>query len=234
MKNSESSLRGKLSNSDNVKVSLSVRRWRDFFEIVILVFVMALFVRAFLLGVYRISNDTMAPAVRLGDFIWTSKISYGVKIPLVNHRFFHHLPEKGDVVIVELTSGQQVKKKIMRVLAHPGDHVEQKAGALWINGESILPFVVNLSSLVVPPGEVFLILDNPGSLMSQELIAPTKVSELTPSSSDSAWALISTEKVEEQVKGIWFSLGWSWNANGDPTGARPRWDRIGRLSSTHH
>lgn len=231
MKNSENSLKNNLTRSDKVKPSPSVSRWRDFFEIVILVFVIALFVRAFLLGIYRISNDTMAPALRLGDFIWTSKISYGVKIPLLNQRFFHRLPDKGDVVIVELTSGQQLKKKIMRVLAHPGDHVEQKAGALWVNGESVMPFVVNVSSLVVPPGDVFLILQNPEPLTPQELITSTETSENTRSSSEGAWALISTENVEEQVKGIWFSLGWSWNTNGDPTEAHPRWDRIGGLSS---
>lgn len=112
--------------------ALSRERWRDFFELIFLVVILAIFIRSFLLGVYRVSTNTMAPTLMVGDFIWASKTSYGVKIPFTSYKLWQTMPDKGDLVVA-LSSHSN--KRIMRVMAHPGDHVEFKDHQLWVNGK---------------------------------------------------------------------------------------------------
>lgn len=227
-------------------------RWRDFFEVVFLVVILAIFIRSFILGVYRVSTNSMAPTLVTGDFIWASKTAYGIKIPFSLRKLFEKMPQKGDVVVVQFLAPSHRAKKIMRVMAHPGDHVEFKNHQLWVNGKSILmdsaggdnvrdikaegrsvESTIRLIPLVVPPGEVFVMLDH-----REELGIESRVTL----EDNTLWSLIPLEQIESQVKGIWFSLAWPTttfnpafnapdNRNKD-SDVRMRWDRVGIISNT--
>lgn len=276
--------------------SLHRERWRDFLEVVFLVVILAIFIRSFLLGVYRISTNSMAPALVAGDFIWASKIAYGIKIPFSNYKLFQKIPQKGDVVVVQFLLPSHSTKKIMRVMAHPGDHIEFKDHQPLINGKALLSdlgrvpqkksegmveesfspksnknslmpknqklvgetilessgsdvifkiekndaaiYTVQsqlnptqsrrLIPLIVPPGEVFVMLDNRSE--------STGDTEVRFEEGSSLWSLIRVEQIESQVRGIWFSLAWpasnynpAFNSSNTSEGseARLRWERVG-------
>jgi len=210
-------------------------RWRNFFEIIFLVILLAVFIRTFFLGVYRISTGNMSPTLIIGDFIWVSKTSYGFKIPFSHKKIFEKLPDKGDMVLAHFFTQQHSARKIMRVVGHPGDHVELKNQQLWVNEQvsstlaknSLISPQIKMPPLVVPPGEVLLMVDN----ASVESINSYDNQKIENIEMDNYWNLVSLEQVEAQVKGIWFSLDWSHsnsntNSNSNEN-AHLRWERVG-------
>ena len=53
---------------------------RSFFPIIVIVLV----VRSFLFEPFRIPSDSMMPTLLDGDFIFVSKFSYGLRLPVLN------------------------------------------------------------------------------------------------------------------------------------------------------
>jgi signal peptidase I len=53
---------------------------RSFFPIVLIV----LIVRSFAYEPFRIPSSSMMPTLRVGDFIFVSKFSYGLRLPVLN------------------------------------------------------------------------------------------------------------------------------------------------------
>ena len=85
--------------------------------------VVVFFIRTLLIGVFKITTLTMAPAIIQGDFVLSNKLAYvlGESSPL-----------RGDVAVFSLP--QSVGTFYMkRVLGLPGDHIQYKNGQLTIN-----------------------------------------------------------------------------------------------------
>ncbi len=211
-------------------------RWREFFEILFLTFMLALFSRVFLVGVYRVTSSSMVPVLIPGDFIWASKISYGLKLPFLNQTFGATYPEKGDMVVIRLADHSP---SIMRVVGLPGDHVFIEKQKLFINEVHIPTEPIDpMTQLSFSEKKVysdFGLIENINftreTLNSKAYIASyTKKSEenvknvgplvVAPGEvfalSDwresfngrSLWKLVKVEEIESKVKGIWFSLNW--------------------------
>lgn len=87
----------------------------------VMVIVVALFCRVFFVSVYKVSSQTMAPTLLVGDFILVSKTSYGIKLPWSNDVYFSASPKHGDLVVFHKNS----KIYIKRVLAVAGDEIEK-------------------------------------------------------------------------------------------------------------
>src|SRR5271165_1093198 len=69
---------------------------RSFFPIILLV----LAVRSFLFEPFRIPSDSMMPTLLDGDFIFVSKFSYGLRLPVLNTRLLAiGEPQRGDVIV---------------------------------------------------------------------------------------------------------------------------------------
>lgn len=90
----------------------------------------ALFFRFFLISVYKVSTQSMAPALMAGDYILASKISFGMKTPWSGSIFFKSTPEVGDLIVYHKNSKVFVK----RVLATALSEVEYSQGSYLING----------------------------------------------------------------------------------------------------
>lgn len=74
----------------------------------------------------------MAPTLLAGDYILSSKLSFGFKIPWSGDTYFSSLPQPGELVVYQKNS----KTYIKRVLASPNQHVELKSGDYHINSIS--------------------------------------------------------------------------------------------------
>lgn len=95
---------------------------------------------------YRIPSESMVPHLEVGDYIAVSKFAYGYSryslpfnaealLPQSERRLFERLPERGDVVVfIHPVSGDTM---IKRAIGLPGDVIEMRGGALWINGEPV-------------------------------------------------------------------------------------------------
>jgi len=108
---------------------------RSFFPVLLLVLVL----RSFLFEPFRIPSGSMMPTLVDGDFIFVSKFSYGLKLPVINTKIFDiGEPLRGDVVVFRLPSNPSINY-IKRIVGLPGDVVvyESADKELSINGEVV-------------------------------------------------------------------------------------------------
>lgn len=104
---------------------------RSFFPIILIVLV----VRSFLFEPFRIPSDSMMPTLVDGDFIFVSKFAYGLRLPVANTLVVPiGQPARGDVIVFRKPSEPSVNL-IKRLVGLPGDRVQVRGDAIWINGQ---------------------------------------------------------------------------------------------------
>lgn len=106
---------------------------RSFFPIILIV----LAVRSFVFEPFRIPSDSMMPTLLDGDFIFVNKWAYGLKLPVLNTKILSiGEPERGDVIVFRKPSDPSTNY-IKRLVGLPGDRIEVRGAAVWINGQAI-------------------------------------------------------------------------------------------------
>lgn len=105
-----------------------------------------LMIRSFILSPFRIPSGSMIPTLKVGDFILTSKFSYGwsryslfggYKIPYFSGRILKdRYPKRGDVMVFTNPKAPN-QDWIKRVIGLPGDTVEMREGRLILNGTQV-------------------------------------------------------------------------------------------------
>lgn len=106
---------------------------RSFFPIILIV----LLVRSFAFEPFRIPSGSMMPTLLTGDFIFVSKWSYGLRLPVTNTLLLSTgEPQRGDVMVFRLPRDPAINY-IKRVVGIPGDVVVYRGRQLWINGEPV-------------------------------------------------------------------------------------------------
>ncbi len=110
--------------------------------------------RSFFLSPFNIPSESMQPRLLIGDYLLVNKMAYGYSqhslpfsVPLIPGRIFPATPERGDVAVFKAPPGNDVDY-IKRVIGLPGDTVEVRDGALWLNGQPVERR--KLSDLVIP------------------------------------------------------------------------------------
>jgi signal peptidase I len=110
----------------------------------------ALAIRAFVVEPYRIPSGSMFPTLLIGDHLFVNKFVYGIKVPFTRIRLPGlREPRRGDVVVFTVAKrGPQTlpadqhpelstEEFVKRIVGIPGDRLEFRGGALWLNGERI-------------------------------------------------------------------------------------------------
>jgi signal peptidase I len=125
-------------------------------KVILQALVIAFLVRTFLYQPFNIPSASMYPTLKIGDYLFASKLSYGYSkysfnfaLALGGKTFVSccpldfpgrvvlaDTPKRGDVAVFKLPTDTSVDY-IKRVIGLPGDHIQVKDGVLYINGEAV-------------------------------------------------------------------------------------------------
>jgi len=114
----------------------------DFTELVkamVLAAAIALLIRAFLFEPFNIPSASMYPALKIGDYLFVEKYSYGYSrysfpmgIAPFDGRMGNGRPERGDIAIFRQPKKPDINY-IKRIVGLPGDTLQMIEGRLYIN-----------------------------------------------------------------------------------------------------
>jgi signal peptidase I len=127
------------------------------FKVIIQALAIAFFVRTFFFQPFNIPSASMYPTLKIGDYLFVSKLSYGYGKYSFNFSFppfvakpwnccpvdfpgrmvLADTPKRGDVAVFKYPRDLTVDY-IKRVIGLPGDVIQMKEGILYINGKAVL------------------------------------------------------------------------------------------------
>src|SRR3989337_164736 len=194
--------------------------FREYAEAIGMALLLALFIRTFIVQAFKIPSGSMIPTLQIGDHILVNKLSYGVRIPFLEHYLasFQKV-QRGDVVVFIFPEDRS-KDFIKRVIGVAGDSVAVRAKRIYINGKQVDdphatfegedPQALGLPSRdgywppLVPEGHIFVMGANRDRSYDSRF-----------------WGFVSLD----EVRGKAFLIYWSWDGS-DRWG---RWERLRRL-----
>lgn len=101
------------------------------YTVVVIAVVSALFFRAFLISVYKVTTVSMEPALVMGDFVLSSQYSYGLRVPWDADIYFQSAPQHGDLVVFS----KNYKTFIKRVVGITNDEISYQNAKLTLNSQ---------------------------------------------------------------------------------------------------
>ncbi|MBN1689089.1 MAG: signal peptidase I [Candidatus Omnitrophica bacterium] len=165
-------------------------KWKNWGEPFVVALVLAIVIRTFLLGPYKIPTGSMKPTFQVGDRIFVDKISYRFRDP-----------ERGEIIVFKYPL-EKKKDYVKRLIGLPGETLQIKEGKVFVNGEPLdVPPFSNFYyynredwdygkygvMIDVPKGHYFVLGDNSGK------------------SSDSRnWGFVPQENIVGRTVCIWW------------------------------
>ena len=128
--------------------------WLENIKTIVYAGLIAIGIRTIAFEPFNIPSGSMIPTLLVGDYLFVSKFAYGYSVaslpfspPLFHGRIFGSLPKRGDVVVFKNEHADYVDY-IKRIVGLPGDHIQVKAGVLYVNGNPAIRRP--LGNIVVP------------------------------------------------------------------------------------
>ena len=149
---------------------------REWAESIIVAFILAMVIRAFVVQAFRIPTGSMRPTLVEGDIILVNKFIYGPKVPFTDIRLpAFRQPRRGDIVVFIYPEDRK-KDFIKRLIGLPGETIEIIDGNIYVNGRPLADplfsqryyynrgdFAKEGQGLLVPPDSFFVLGDNSAS-----------------------------------------------------------------------
>ncbi len=168
--------------------------YREYYEAILVAFILALFVRTFVFENFKIPSGSMEDNLLIGDHLVVNKFMYAPHWGTLLHRLLPYRGvDRGDVVVFKFPEDPR-RDFIKRCIAVAGDTIEVRAKKLWLNGEHVEePHVVfkdpqvwgdgpgvpsrfrnrdNFGPYVVPEGSVFCLGDNRDNSLDSRFWGP--------------------------------------------------------------
>ncbi|MBI4387575.1 MAG: signal peptidase I [Candidatus Omnitrophica bacterium] len=100
-------------------------KWKEWGEPLVIAIILAVAIRTFLIGPYKIPTGSMEPTLMVGDRIFVDKLTY---------RF--HPPKRGEIVVFKYPLDPK-KDFVKRLIAFGGEEVEIRDGSIYVNGAKL-------------------------------------------------------------------------------------------------
>ena len=115
----------------------------DNLKTLFLAIIAAILIRSFLLEPFSIPSGSMYPNLKVGDYLFVSKSSYGFSkhsfpfsVPLIANRILYEQPQRGDIVVFK-TPEDNKTDYIKRLIGMPGDRIKIQNNEIFINDQKI-------------------------------------------------------------------------------------------------
>jgi signal peptidase I len=112
-------------------------------KVIVQALLIALVFRTFLFHPFNIPSGSMEPTLLIGDYLFVSKFSYGysrysfpLDLPFIKGRVWGAVPERGDIAVFR-PPREPGTDYIKRVIGLPGDRIQMRGGALYINDQPV-------------------------------------------------------------------------------------------------
>ncbi|MAW87156.1 MAG: signal peptidase I [Phyllobacteriaceae bacterium] len=112
-------------------------------SVIVQALILAVIIRSLFFQPFSIPSGSMRPTLLEGDYLFVNKWAYGYSrhsFPfspdLFEGRIWAGEPERGDVVVFKFPPDPSLDY-IKRVIGLPGDRIQMRDGALYINGEAV-------------------------------------------------------------------------------------------------
>ena len=188
-----------MAQSEEFKTPKKKSSFKDTFDSIIVAFVIAMIIRTFIVGAYKIPSGSMLNTLQIGDHILVNKLSYLFDEPKVD-----------DIVVFEFPL-EPDKNYIKRIIGVPGDKIKIVNKAVYRNGEKVFePFARfaesvilpesspvrrdNVKEFTVPKGEYFMMGDNRDESFDSRF-----------------WGFVN----RKAIVGRAFVIYWSWDSSSD-------------------
>lgn len=117
--------------------------WQELFNSLLWALIIAVIFRTFIFENFTVPTGSMIPNIRIGDYLFVNKFSYGYSrfsfpfnfAPL-SGRIFFKPPERGDIIVFKGVKDPQTFY-IKRLIGLPGDKIQMKKGHLYINDKAV-------------------------------------------------------------------------------------------------
>ena len=196
----------------------SKNRLHENIEVIVLAILIVMIVKHFIIENFHIPSGSMFPTVQVGDYVLINKFIYGLKIPFTDKKLLKiKNPEYGDIVVVRYSCDPETDY-IKRIVGLPGDTVEMRDKAVYLNNKkvnhnycvhsdkSIDPARDNHGPVKVPNDSVFVLGDNRDESYDSRELGFVKKSD---------------------IKGNAFFVYWSWKSEK----SKVECSRVGKLVS---
>ena len=111
------------------------RIWKEWRRTIFFIVFVLIPVKSSLADWNWVPTGSMNPTIMEGDLVYVDKMAYDLRFPLTFYRLAKWSnPKRGDIVIC--FSPQDQTRLVKRVIAVPGDTIEMKRNALFLNGRS--------------------------------------------------------------------------------------------------
>jgi signal peptidase I len=204
-----------------VKQKSSIRDWA---EALVVAFVIAMVIRAFVLQAYRIPSSSMEDTLLKGDHILATKYNYGLTIPFTTYKFWgkDRVPKRGDIVIFTFP-GNHAMDFVKRVIGVPGDTIEVREKKVYINGQPYQqPFEKHTDPFILTQGQG-MVRDNFGPIRVDPGNCFVMGDNRDQSYDSRFWGFVPIQN----IKGKAFVIYFSWDGS-------KHWIRLSRIGHLIH
>lgn len=189
----------------------------EYIEALLVAFVLAMFIRTFVVQAYKIPSGSMLETLQIGDHLLVNKFLYGVKLPFT-HKYIidGSSPKRGDIIVFEYPNNPSIDY-IKRIVGVPGDVIEVRDKQLYRNGEKVEELYIRHSEgTTVQPG----VRDNFGPVTVPEGKYFAMGDNRDDSQDSRFWGFVDRTAIHGKA---WI-IYWSWEGLGNM-----RWDRVGTV-----
>jgi len=138
---------------------------------------LALVIRTVAVQSFKIPSESMVRTLRIGDQLLVNRLAYGVQNPFKDEYLVRYsAPNRGEIIVFRHPNPPHTVL-IKRCLGLPGDRIEMRDKALYINGQPLdEPYALhgdprffpresgiardNFGPLTIPPDQYFMLGDN--------------------------------------------------------------------------